>query len=442
MAKDSHRFILFFLFLTTSVTWSQSYIGHTFDNYSGVHGVIYNPSLVVDSPLRADINLFSVSGFVGSDYFSIDINRLTNLTGGFEFDKIFEKNPKDDNQFFMNVDVLGPSVLFNLNSKSSMAVTTRVRAFFNLNNVDGLLYESVTNNFNQDEDLDFLLNDFYGTTHVWGEYGLTYGRIILNEQTNHLKGGITLKYLQGAGSTFLNAPNVNGQFDAAAETLTTTGILNYGKTKDFDNEDVEFSNLSSGFGVDLGLTYEYRPQDVYDDEPDLRNRYKLKVGFSITDLGSISYGESELTSYDLNRTIDVNQFEENDLETVLEENYEGTDQIINSKINLPTAFHLLLDYELKRRLFLSVQGSFSMISASRGEANRIINTVTATPRLETKWLSLYLPVSVRQYDGFAMGAGFRLGPFTAGSGSVITNLLANNSYTTDFYLGLKIPLYK
>lgn len=441
MAKDVHPLFLLFFLLTSSLTWSQSYIGHSIDNYAGVHGVIYNPSSVVDSRLRADINLLSASSFVGSDYFSIDFNRLTNLTGGFEFDEIFEKNPKNDNQFFLNADVLGPSVLFNLNSKSSMALTTRVRAFFNLNNLNGLLYESVTDNFNEDENFNFELNNFTGTTHVWGEYGLTYGRILMDNQTNFLKGGISIKYLQGAGSTFLNAPEVTGQYDALNGMLVTTGTLNYGTTRDFDSGDVEFSNLSSGFGVDLGVTYEYRPQTM-NDLPDSPNRYKLKVGVSLTDLGSISYDENELTTYDLDRTLDVNNFEGTDLETVLEENYEGKTQMISSKINLPTAFHLMLDYELKRRLFLNLQGSFSMINANREEANRIINTITATPRLETKWLSLYLPLSIRQYDGFAMGAGFRFGPFTAGSGSVITNLLLDDSYTTDFYVGLKIPLYK
>lgn len=84
----------------------------------------------------------------------------------------------------------------------------------------------------------------------------------------------------------------------------------------------------------------------------------------------------------------------------------------------------------------------SLISADAEQANRIINSVVATPRLESKWLSLYLPVSLRQYDGLAMGAGLRFGPLSVGSGSVISNYFGDSSKTTDIFVGLKIPVYR
>ena len=52
---------------------AQSYVGHSVDNYSGVHSLISNPSNVVDSRLRASINLLSFSAFGGSDYFGINV---------------------------------------------------------------------------------------------------------------------------------------------------------------------------------------------------------------------------------------------------------------------------------------------------------------------------------------------------------------------------------
>tara|TARA_B100000929_G_scaffold279706_1_gene257072 strand:- start:16 stop:177 length:162 start_codon:yes stop_codon:yes gene_type:complete len=53
-----------------------------------------------------------------------------------------------------------------------------------------------------------------------------------------------------------------------------------------------------------------------------------------------------------------------------------------------------------------------------------------------------MPLSVRQYAGFAWGVGLRAGPLTIGSASALTNLFSNNSKAADLYIGLKIPIYQ
>ncbi len=435
--------LVVFLVLVCTVTYAQSYIGLQQDHYSGIQGVILNPAAVVDSRQRIDINLLSVSVFGGSDYFSTDLGSILESENGFEFEE-GETNqfPSDENQFFMNVDVLGPSVMFNLNPRSSLAVTTRVRAFFNLNNINGTLYENITEDFDGTENFDFNLENFSGTIHAWSEIGLTYGRILVNNQENFLKGGITLKYLQGAGSTFVNAPSASGQYDAATEVLMTSGVLSYGSSPGFESDDINFENLSSGFGGDFGLVYEYRPGYAFDSDESLQSNYQFRIGVSVTDIGNISYADSEITTYDLNNTISDEEFEDGDLERVLEENYEGTEEVTEAKINLPAAMHAFVDYKVKKRMFVSLQGSLSLVSNSKEQANRIINTISATPRYQSRWFSFYLPLSIRQYDGFAMGAGFRLGPLSVGSGSIISNYISDSSKTTDVYAGIKIPIYR
>lgn len=426
----------------TSLISAQNFVGLTADNYSGINSVVINPSSVVDSNFRTDINLFSVSSFLGSDYFALDINGALESEGGFDFDSSVEKTPTNNNQFFLNVDALGPSFMFNLNRKSSIAVTTRVRAFMNFNNINGMLYEDIDSGFDSEEDYDFEMKDFSGTMHAWGEIGLTYGRILLDNESKFLKAGFTVKYLQGAGSTFIHAPSVTGQYDADGRVISTTGSLNYGSTTtDFTFEEVEFTDLSAGFGADVGLTYEYRPNRNMEDLSS-HSDYKFKFCLSVTDIGSITYEGSTETTYDLDNTIDSDRFNEDDLQTILEEDYEGTESITDTKVSLPTALHVLGDYSISERFYLSVQGSLSLIGENTEKANRVINTVSATPRFESKWFSFYLPVSMRQYDGLAMGAGFRLGPLMVGSGSLISNLIGDSAKTTDVYAGLKIPIYR
>tara|TARA_R110002050_G_scaffold300018_1_gene467345 strand:- start:21063 stop:22406 length:1344 start_codon:yes stop_codon:yes gene_type:complete len=446
--KISKFIILSFILILSIKVKAQSYIGYSVDNYSGVHSLISNPSNVVDSRLKVDINLFSASLFGGSDYFGINVSDILKSDGGFDFEDDAEKFPSNTNDFFLNVDVLGPSFMFNLSPKSSIGVVSRVRAFFNINNISGELYENIADDFDTGEDFNFNSENLTGTIHAWAEVGLVYGRVFVNKKHNFLKGGVTLKYLQGAGSLFLNSPNFTGQYNAANETLTTTGVLNYGISQDFDNDDINFKNLASGFGTDIGFTYEYRPNINLDSVSKKQNKYKLKVGASITDIGAINYKESVVTTYDLNATVDASSFDDNDdTQEFLDNNYTNTENTIAQEIKLPTAFHLLIDYHLKNKIYISLQSNLSLIKSNTPNSNSIINTVVLAPRIETKWFSLYSPISMRQYGEFAWGTGLRLntvigGTIMVGSGSILSNLLSNTSKTTDVYLGFKIPIYQ
>ena len=108
------------------------------------------------------------------------------------------------------------------------------------------------------------MRNFSGTIHSWGELGLTYGRILMDGNRHFLKGGVTLKYLQGAGSTFASSSNLSGQYSANSGTLTTTGSLQYASTQGFNSNDIDFEEPTGGFGADIGFIYEYRR------EPDRR----------------------------------------------------------------------------------------------------------------------------------------------------------------------------
>lgn len=419
---------------------SQNHIGHTVDNYSGIHGVNSNPSNIVGSNLRADINLFSVSVFGGSDYFGINVSDIIG-GDGFEIDEDSERFPSNANNFFFNADVVGPSFMLNINNRSSIGIITRGRAFVNINDISGELFESIEDDLDEEEDFDFNSDNLNSTIHAWSEIGLAYGRILVDKQNHILKAGVTLKYLQGAGALFLNSPGLQGQYTASSEMLATQGTLNYGTTSDFDPNDINFDNLTSGFGLDLGFTYQWHPKRDTDTIPTYRDKYKLKIGLSVTDIGSVNYKDAELTTYDLNNTADTSTFED-DVEDFLDNNYESTTSNQDTKIQLPTALNLLVDYRISNKWLVSAQANISMVKKGNELNNSIINTVTVAPRLETKWFSFYAPLSMRQYGDFAFGGGFRFGPLTVGSGSVFSNLLSDSSKTTDVFVGLKVPLYR
>ncbi|WP_114308857.1 DUF5723 family protein [Winogradskyella arenosi] len=424
-----------------NLSFGQSYVGYAVDNYSGIHGVIYNPANVVGMPLRTDINLTSASVFGGSDYFGINLSDIISSDGGFDFEEDAEKFPTNTNNFFFNIDVVGPSFMLNLTKKSSIGVISRLRGNLNINDINGELYEAVVDDFDVDEDFSFNSEHLNGTIHAWGEIGVAYGRILVDKPQHFLKGGVTLKYLMGAGSLFLSSPGLQGEYTASSETLVTQGQLNYGTSEGFDNDDVNFSNITSGVGLDLGFTYQWYDNASVDSLPKYKQPYKLKVGVSVTDIGSISYDDAKISRYDLNASVSTANYEE-DVESFLEDNYDNIDINETATLQLPTALHLLVDYRLSKKWFVSAQADLSMTKKDSELSSSVINTATVAPRLETKWFSFYAPLSFRQYGDVSFGGGFRLGPLTVGSGSVFTNLLSESSKTTDVYVGLKIPIYR
>lgn len=439
MKNSIFYFLLSLTLLGTGTTvYSQSFIGGQIDNYSGVHSVLMNPANVAGSKMKLDVNLFSTSAFVGSDYLNIDLSDIKSFRDGFDFDTDVSTTPNSQNNFFGNIDILGPSFQLNIGDYNSIAISTRVRTFFNLHNLGGELYE-VASSGDVSDNFSISMENVTGIIHAWGEIGGTYGRILIDEEKQRLKAGVTLKYLFGAGGVYGSSSQLSAQFDSQVNSLTTGGNLNYGYTSGFDSEDISYSDIQSGFGADFGVVYE-----IFDvsDGP-YQSSYKLKLGASVTDIGSINYAGTYKARYDMNATIDATEFENKDLDEVLNDNYPGTESTEDLKLGLPTAIQLFADYHIRNKFYVSAQGAISMKKGNEIPVSNIINAFTVTPRFEAKWISVYSPVSLRQYDSsIAWGVGLRAGPVMVGSGSILTNLISNKSRSTDLYVGLKVPLYK
>ncbi len=422
------------LFLCVIPILAQAPTGVYSSYYSGIQGIVKNPALGAISPYRLDINLISVNPNVGSDYFGINLGNITGLSEGFDFEEDADEFPKDDNNFFLRAEILGPSFMFNISPKQTIGLTTRVRAFFNLNRINGELYKDISNNFDTEEDFTAQIRNFNGNIHAWAEIGAVYSHIVMDENGKRLSVGGTLKLLQGAGSLFFAAARIDADYDANAELLTSSGDLSYGGTVNFDNDDIEFSSLTTGIGLDVGAVYE-----VNDSNTD---EYKYRLGLSITDLGSINYKDAETNRFQLDDTVDTNIFDTDDLETVLKLNYDFTTTTEDVKIKLPAAINAFADYRVKDKFFVAAETAFSLISNKTDRANRINNYLAVIPRMEGKGLGIYSPIGIYQYTGFNWGFGFKVGPLHLGSSTILTNLLSSSTKRVDFYVGLKIPFYK
>ena len=434
MKKITFAFFISLLCLKTSLQ-AQNFVGGNIGQYSGIFGVLENPALAKDDSYKLDVNLFAVSGFLGNDYVAIDFSDWNSFRDGFNFDTDLSRNPNPRNKFFGNGDVLGPSVLFQLNSTSGLAISSRFRTFFNIYNLDGEIYD-LASSVDINSDFGVTLEQLSGTGHGWGEVGLSYARTLINSNQLELNAGVTLKYLIGGGGVFGYSQRLQANYASSNKALTTSGSLDYAYTEGFENDSFSLSSGSSGLGADLGISFKIPSSDQS------LSSYKLKGGISITDLGKVSYDNSTFFDYDLNATINSDEFRNKTLDEVLADNYPGSESRRNLDFQLPTAFRAFVDLPITSGLFVSLQTAVSLREFGENPSSSLINFITLNPRFEKKWFSIYSPLSFRQHQsGPAWGLGFRAGPVMLGSGSILSNLLASNSYSTDLYVGLRIPIY-
>ncbi|MBU2950117.1 OmpA family protein [Tamlana agarivorans] len=451
--------LLLLVMASSLVMQGQSFNGFLTDNYSGVNSVIANPANITDSRFKTDINLVGVSAFIGNDYAGVNV--FDAIKDDYDFDASANIYPTDNNNALVNTDIMGPSFMFNINRKSSLAVFTRSRAFVTAHNVNGNLIE----NFDSDDgdDVNFDDGSLITTGHGWGELGVTYARVIIDDRTMFLKAGLTAKYLQGAGSAHINGDNISVDYlvDGAGPdlgTIETTGRLTYAvfdSTVDEDGYEYELPN-ATGVGFDIGFVYEWRPNypdyqktnsngDTYYVKD--KNKYKLKLGLSITDIGSINYKDGVEETYIIDKFDTVENLEDefdnaDSFEDFLRNYYVLDESKKGYKVNLPTALHFNADWSFTNRLYVNLNTDLSLVSKDNVGATRIANTVSLTPRFESKLFSFYLPMGVVQYSGFQAGAGLRFGPLYVGSGSVLSALVSDNTKAADVYAGIKIPVYQ
>lgn len=424
--------LTFLMLLLTLVSNGQSFFGFQHDNYAGVNAVMSNPANIVDSRFRTDINLFSGDINFTNSYYSFTLNEL------FSDDYYSQENGTNtsgSNSLYTKVDVLGPSFMFNIAKNQSIAFTTRFRGIGHVTNLDGNLINSINDN-DAFGDYSISNQNFSIASNSWGELGGTYARVIFDKGTHFLKGGITLKYLFGINTGFVKANNLSVQFNETNNTYTTSGSIEVGNTNSFDDVEEPFDNQGAGFGGDIGFTYEYRPANRINTSKG-QNKYLYRIGFAVTDIGSMTYKDATVDTYSANAIVTEDLFENGSFDSF----YTKTSTSNKVTVSLPTALRTNIDWNLSNKLYLNINSELSLVKNTNANSNYIANNVSVTPRFESRWFSVYLPFSYVKYSGLQSGFGLRMGPLFVGSGSAVNGLLGKTK-AIDVNFGLKIPIFQ
>jgi outer membrane protein OmpA-like peptidoglycan-associated protein len=455
MNKKSVVF-LFGIFLCCLTARSQSFIGYGYDNYSGVNGVLLNPGTIADSKYKVNVNILAVSAYAGTNAYTIDRSKLF----GFHFSNLTEgngyyKSTNSDYKYaYFNTDILGPSAMVTLTPKDAFGIMTRMRTVGNEYNLGNSLFQLLGNPNPDYYNTNIINRSLQAKVNSFAEVGATYGRVLMKDDHSELKIGVTGKYIAGLAyasvwtgplTVNIDPANTIEQLSGNVTAQFSSNLDNLGSGSSHGIQDAINNRSGNGWGLDIGFIYELKSST--DPSQD-----KLRLGFSVTDLGQMKYNNSpDGATYSMN----VDGHNTSELTKQSNETFNNyfnrlkTDGLITTQsttttasVKLPTAVHLNADYEVYKRLYINADVLINMLAATNPVSPNYISTVTVTPRLEKKWFSIYSPVSYNAQKQLNWGAGFRFGPLFVGSGSVLSSLMKQKIGAADAHVGLTIPIFQ
>jgi len=411
------RGFLIIIFLSSiHILNAQEQLGLRFENYSGINSVLLNPANTITYPLKWDLNLASVSLFADNNYAYFQDAGLADIANNSNniHTPLDEWNPTSENllaDFYRKegkkyistlVQVTGPSLMIKINEENNIGFFTNFRTAVGTHDIPANF------GYYQFEEMSvrtpFEVAAGKVAAMAWSEVGLTYSHLIYTS-TGYVGIGGNLKILNGYEGAF-----------AHNKTPFETAQIN-GDTIQFDNPDMDFGYTSSNIGmadgdsfrrvkngggvaIDLGFTY------VYEGVEDL---YKLKLGASLLDFGSIRFSRnagkyrlnfdgimevdagaySDITNPD-SLVAMVSQDIYNDVSTIKSNNSFG--------IWLPAALSVQADYLVFPMFY--VNGVIVQRIPTPGVNIKRNNLLAIAPRFEHRWFAGALSLSLVNYQHF------------------------------------------
>ncbi len=493
MSRNIYRlFGLLCLLLSTPLApaaRAQGFMGLSASNYAGTQALTVNPSSIADSRFRLYVNIGAADVNLYNNYLKVDMpfglvplvrnrapDEYRNTRGHLKFDSNWLSQDLTGRAKFVTVsgEVRLPTVMVALPHQQSVAFGSRVRAYLQVNNVSEPLAQLSRFGLDDADELGLanqLLKDnrFSVNLNTWQEFNASYARVLLPAGPHFLKAGATVKYLVGLAGGYINNEGLgyivyNSDSIQVRDRKVSYGYTDYRyyqsdygfRTRNLYNKD----RLGRGMGLDVGLTYEFRPDaDKYvynmDGETglpdDTQNKYKLRVGLAIVDLGRVKYTNQTYVSN--SKLTGSSTLPLGSLDTLTYRDLDHVDALVQKlvgvetrtttfKSRLPHTLNLTADYHLHRNYYVGALWSQSLLSRY-AVGVRTFSSLTVIPRFEKKKIEVALPLSMADdYRRFGVGMMVRVGPAFIGSDNLAGVLGKGRVSGYDLYMGVAFALYQ
>lgn len=438
--------LIFSLLLGFGVSAQDQFSGISTSNRVGILNGVVNPAEFSNLSKKFEVNVVGLS-------FNVSNNKIgfSDLTSD-NIEELIFKGTEPVNARF-NGTILGPSVAMKW-QKWGFAVTTVAHAKFDMVDVDPTIGNAITNN-NLILNTTILNNPnnqrLSGTS--YGEIGFSAARTIYQTEKHQISVGTTLKILFPGSYSNFGLSKLDGKIiqNATGAYLTTNSpvTLNFAYSGNLANSFSNFNDYSksifgglNGFSGDIGANYRLKNA----------NGYKLNVGMSIRNIGSMTYKDNNNASSTYNINIEANSQNPQGLDLSLFQNVENLNQVAQIlkdkgyltelpskrtfKVKLPTTLSTYADFKIIPKIYVT---AFLQRKLNKDDGNLQITTpniFSITPRVNLGFFEGYIPISTDDISGTNVGFGFRLAGFYLGSSSIISSLADGKS--ADFYTGYRI----
>lgn len=476
------HFYFIFLSLVCYITntHAQDFIGFNQSNYAGVTGVYQQPASIVDGRMKFDMNLIGINVGAYNNYIGVkrEAFKKQGSWGNPTFpafddtqfgDKyLVEKVKNKDKSVYFSNRITGPSFMVNINRKNAIAFTSGVRNYVNIDGISPNLAKLAFEEFKYPSlwVTDLKNKNLSIQEMSWAEYGLTFAHVFKEDNEHYFKAGATVKLLQGIQSAYMFVKDLQYNFHTDTVLSIFQSEVNYGHSDNLTLKDIKLGQSNSGtkvfdysqsypgVGFDFGAVYEWRPDYLkhkydMDGEKDLwrkdKNKYKLKVGFSVTDLGSIKFKKGA-TSGDFQANVGywnlkpISPKSVGEFDDTIKGRFTPTGTKSYYRMNLPTALSVQIDYLIWKDIYINLTPFIAFQFKKNDTKVHDISSITLTPRWDHKWFGAFVPIQYNFLDGFRAGLAVRLGPLVVGSSNIAPLVGQKTVYGADVYAMLKVPI--
>lgn len=402
--------------------------------------------------------------------------------GNLKFDQSWLQldGDKDHWRLYYLDETYGPSVHFRVDRKNAIGFGVKSVAGLSVNGVNrnlGNLFrfglDSNSAAFSGPNGAvigqEYNMPRFSVNTDKWQEWFFSYAWVARDKGRHFVKWGATGKFLLGMGAAHVGAADGSYRFNDKNELQLNNMRATYFHTGDASASTTLSSPFGlkfndpqgAGLGMDIGFTYQYRPdrlrktyRDWWNCADEEHNGYSWRFGASLTDLGFIGYGgKARMLDMTGSRTWTVNTDLVDNRNSFGADRFEkaGTgffDSFDAEQSNAfltttPAAFNAQLDIKMGKTFYVGANWTHSLKGAYSWGVRRA-SYISVVPRWETEGAELGIPVTLtRDYTALNVGLYGRLGPFMLGTdnlGGLLNYASRGDHKAANIYFGVRIKL--
>jgi hypothetical protein len=483
---------LFILLGIASPGSTQHMPGVAMGNFAGTNALYHNPAFVADSRYSFYVNLVGTQFYTGNNHVKYDapfsfLGLLTNTVpdqyrnerGVLLFPRAYLSERLNGNSKYLNAggDTRLPSVMFNMfKGKIGVGISTRARYILNTTQLTEPLARLISKTTQLKELQGPTFENQSGQLHFngLGEIAFTLGGGVVDNETEFIKVGLTVKRLLGLYNAHAIIDNSSYDIlpDEAYENLRQYINVQEINVKYAITRDEGFQNIKptpawllggappgSGWGFDIGAVYEYRPdinKYTYTEKGERRRdpsktKYLYRVAVSLTDVGRVHFKNPsyllQQETHTTNKEFRYNSFQKlqgsEGLFNAINSSLDGGAPVApNFKSVLPMAFQASVDYHVRSKIYVSGIWVQNLISQN-AFGMKAESFIGVTPRIEHKWYELSVPVSLmNRYRSPAIGLAGRAGPLWIGTDHLTGLLNIGNPKAFNLYFGISAGLFR